>query len=91
MLSVRITHIRVSKSEANSSDCISHIKTKSGLIESVDLITSYIDKVPMEYYYRTPEGSKVIVETVHQTWREPYIRSKLNYDIVDGLLNLPQF
>ena len=89
-MSYRITHIRTSDTNTTSTDKITHVKLESGTVERVEQVVRYLD-MKMEYYYTTSNNSKALVESVHPTYGQPYIRTKANHTTKDNLLNLPRF
>ncbi|MFS1239417.1 DUF3892 domain-containing protein [Lactiplantibacillus plantarum] len=58
--------------------------------ETVAQVVTFIDQ-SLEYYFTSREGNKTEVETVHPTYRDPYIRTKANQTTYDNLLSLPRF
>ncbi len=90
-MSFRITHIRMAEGYTALPEKITHVRLQDGKVETVKEVVKWIDH-PFEYYYFTEsDGSKAIVETVHPTGRDPYIRTAKNDSILDNLLSLPKF
>lgn len=89
-MAYRITHIRTSENNATTTDKITHVKLESGTIETVQEVVKYLD-AKMEYYYTISSISRALVEPVHPTNGQPYIRTKANNTTKDNLLNLPRF
>lgn len=89
-MAYRITHIRTSENNATTTDKITHVKLEDSTIETVAQVVRYLDS-KMEYYYTTSDNSKALVEAVHPTYGQAYIRTKANHTTKDNLLNLPKF
>lgn len=85
-----ITHIRTSEKNATTTDKITHIKLESGTEETVEQVVRYL-VAKMEFYYTTSSNLTALVEAVHPTHGQPYIRTKANHTKKDNLLNLPRF
>lgn len=73
-------------------DEIISVKLRSGLIETKQQVVDYID-AKMIYFYTTPGNPEdvTLVETVHPSTGEPYIRTRENSTTLDNLLSLPRF
>lgn len=73
-------------------DEIISVKLRSGLIETKLQVVDYID-AGMIYFYTTSRNSEdvTLVETVHPSAGEPYIRTHENSTTLDNLLSLPKF
>ncbi|HFD1693321.1 TPA: DUF3892 domain-containing protein [Enterococcus faecium] len=89
-MAYRITHIRVSGNYATSTDKITHVQLEDGTVESVAEVVRFLDQ-NLEYYYTTSTYSKALVESVHPSYGQAYIRTKRNSTEKDNLLNLPKF
>ncbi len=90
IMAYHITHIRTSENNATTTDKITRVKLEGGTEETVEQVVKYLD-AKMEYYYTTSNNSKALVESVHPTHGQPYIRTKANHTTKDNLLNLPRF
>ena len=86
----KITHVRLSESNATSTEAITDIKLSNGNTETKAQAVRFIDQ-GKEYYYTQTTGSRADVDTVHPFGRNPYIRTKANSSTKDNLLNLPRF
>ena len=87
----QITHVRVSDDNATSVEKITHVQLNDGTPFTVSQIVKFIDKGHDFFYTHGYFLSKALVEAVHPTNRDPYIRTKANSTTNDNLLNLPRF
>lgn len=89
-MSYKITHVRLSDSNATSTEAITDVKLSDGREETKAQVVERIDKGD-NYYYTQSSGSRAEVETVHPEGKKPYIRTKANRSTKDNLLSLPKF